>query len=247
MNPAATALIFTILAFFLGSPADTPAARTPVVVELFTSEGCSSCPPADALLMQLEAQSPSGTEIIALGEHVDYWDRLGWKDRFSSTDYTHRQERYASRFRLDSAYTPQMIINGRTEFVGNDSSHIASAIRDAAKSRHTTPIITLHPDSTAVDVSVNNAGRNHLDVFLALTESDLSTQVGAGENNGHLLRHTAVVRRLRKIGKTSSGQFTSRPEIAVDPSWRRENLRVVVFLQDPDTLEITAAAQTHWK
>ncbi len=248
MTLGITALILAILTLFAGTPADTtPAARTPVVVELFTSEGCSSCPPADALLMQLDAQSPPAAEIIALGEHVDYWNRLGWKDRFSSSDYTRRQERYASRFHLDSAYTPQMVINGRTEFVGNDSSRAASTIRDAAKPRHAAPVIMVSPAGTAVGVSVNNAGHNHLDVILAVTESDLSTQVGGGENNGRTLRHTAVVRQLRKIGKTSSGEFTGRSDIAVDPSWRRENLRVVVFLQDPDTLEIPAAAQAHWK
>ncbi len=197
--------------------------------------------------MQLDAQSPPGAEVIALGEHVDYWDRLGWKDRFSSSDYTRRQERYASRFHLNSPYTPQMVINGRAEFVGNDSSRAASAIRDAAKPRSAPALIALRPAGTAIEVSVNNAGRNHFDVFLAITESDLSTQVGAGENNGRTLRHTAVVRQLRKIGKTSSGQFTGRSDVTVDPSWRRENLRVIVFLQDPDTLEIRAAAQARWK
>lgn len=240
------ALIF-ILAVVAGPPSDTTPAGSPVVVELFTSEGCSSCPPADALLMQLDAQSPPGAEVIALGEHVDYWDRLGWKDRFSSSDYTRRQERYASRFHLNSPYTPQMVINGRAEFVGNDSSRAASAIRDAAKPRSAPALIALRPAGTAIEVSVNNAGRNHFDVFLAITESDLSTQVGAGENNGRTLRHTAVVRQLRKIGKTSSGQFTGRSDVTVDPSWRRENLRVIVFLQDPDTLEIPAAAQARWK
>jgi len=248
MTLAVIALIPALVMSLGGTPADaTSAARTPVVVELFTSEGCSSCPPADALLMQLDAQSPPGAEVIALGEHVDYWDRQGWKDRFSSADYTRRQERYASRFHLDSPYTPQMVINGRTEFVGNDSSHAASAIKDATKPRHAEPVITVQPMGTAVDVSVSNAGRNHLDVVLAITESNLSTQVGAGENNGRLLRHTAVVRQLRKIGKTSSGQFTGRPIIAVDSSWHRENLRLIVFLQDPDTLEIPAAAQARWK
>ena len=91
------------------------------------------------------------------------------------------------------------------------------------------------------------AGPRPLDVLLAITESDLSTQVGRGENHGRLLRHTAVVRELRKLGRTSSGQFTARPQVSLKPDWRRQNLRAIVFLQDPSSLEITAAAQTNWK
>lgn len=229
--------------------ADEPSpSRVPVLVELFTSEGCSSCPPADALLMDLDLRQPvAGAEVIALGEHVDYWDGLGWKDRFSSAEFTQRQQRYASRFRLGSAYTPQMVINGHTEFVGNDQTRAASALADAARARPTSAIIEIAAATSAVDVNVTNAGPRLLDVLLAITESDLSTQVGRGENHGRLLRHTAVVRELRKLGRTSSGQFTARPQVSLKPDWRRQNLRAIVFLQDPSSLEITAAAQTNWK
>ena len=218
--------------------------RVPVLVELFTSEGCSSCPPADALLMDLDLRQPvAGAEVVALGEHVDYWNELGWKDRFSSADYSQRQDRYAARFHLGSVYTPQMVINGRTEFVGNDPSRAAAAIADAAQRRGTQPGIAIAAAGNVVDVNITNAGPHPLDVLLAITESDLSTQVGRGENHGRLLRHTAVVRDLRKIGKTTSGQFAARPQLPLKPDWRHDKLRAVIFLQDPSTLEIVGAAQ----
>ena len=223
-------------------------ARVPVVVELFTSEGCSSCPPADALLMALDLRQPvAGAEIIALGEHVDYWNDLGWKDRFSSAQSSQRQSRYAARFRLDSAYTPQMVINGRTEFVGNDSAHAAKAIAEAARSLAAPPAIAIAATANDVEVTVTSASPHPRDVFLAITESDLSTQVGKGENHGRLLRHTAVVRQMRKIGATSAGRFSARSEFKLNPEWRRDHLRAVIFLQDPSTLEISGAAQAAFK
>ena len=239
-------LLFNVLAG--GVEPNAKLDRVPVLVELFTSEGCSSCPPADALLMDLDLRQPvAGAEVVALGEHVDYWDGLGWKDRFSSADYTQRQNRYATRFHLGSAYTPQMVINGRTEFVGNDTARAAAAIAGAAHRRDSQPDIAIAAAGNAVDVNITNAGPHPLDVLLAITESDLSTQVGRGENHGRLLRHTAVVRDLRRIGKTSSGQFAARPQLSLKPDWRHDKLRAVIFLQDPSTLEVTGAAQVPWK
>ena len=126
-----------------GSQTGATVPATPVVVELFTSEGCSSCPPADALLQRLAAAGQDGVRVIALGEHVDYWDRLGWKDRFSSGELTARQRTYASRFNIDSIYTPQMVVDGRTEFVGSDASAARSAITKAAAARHGTVTLAL--------------------------------------------------------------------------------------------------------
>jgi hypothetical protein len=247
--------IFPVIALFLlaagvfaiGGGADSAnQPRVPVVVELFTSEGCSSCPPADALLIDLDRQRVPGAEVIALGEHVDYWNQLGWKDRFSSAQFSERQSRYASRFHLESVYTPQIVINGRTEFVGNDTSHAAKAIADAVRP-HRVPSIAISAASDSVDVKIFNAPPQSLDVILAITESDLSTQVGKGENNGRLLRHTAVVRELRKLGTTSEGQFAAQGQVALSPEWRRQNLRAIVFLQEPSSLEIAGAAQATWK
>ena len=242
---AACLLVAGVFAGGAGPDISNPA-RVSVVIELFTSEGCSSCPPADALLIDLERQPIPGVEVIALGEHVDYWNRLGWKDRFSASQFSERQSRYASRFHLDSVYTPQMVINGRTEFVGNNTARAAKAISDAART-HGTPSIAIRASADSLDVKISNAPRHSLDVILAITESDLSTQVGRGENHGRLLRHTGVVRELRKLGTTSGGQFATHHQIALNPEWRRQNLRAVVFLQEPSSLEIVGAAQVAWK
>ena len=244
------AFVLVLFAGTVGTASEpsAPTSRVPVLVELFTSEGCSSCPPADALLMDLDSRQPvPGVEVVALGEHVDYWNQLGWNDRFSSAAYTRRQNNYASRFHLESAYTPQMVINGRTELVGNDSSRAISAIGDAARHRAGQPSIAISTADNNIDVNISDAGHRPLNVVLAITESDLSTQVGRGENHGRLLRHTAVVRVLRKLGKTSAGQFAARPQLSLDSQWRHDKLRAVVFLQDDDSLEIVGAAQAAWK
>ena len=109
-----------------------------ILIELFTSEGCSSCPPADELLRKLDAQqTANGLQLVVLGEHVDYWNGTGWRDRFSSRDYTDRQEEYARRFRTSGPYTPQMVVDGRREFVGNDPRLLQAALRDAASQSKT--------------------------------------------------------------------------------------------------------------
>lgn len=218
--------------------------RTPVLVELFTSEGCSSCPPADQLLIQLEQKQPvAGVEIIALGEHVDYWDRLGWKDRFSSSQFTSRQNAYASNFGKDSVYTPQMVVNGMTEFVGNDANKALQAIQGIAQRRIPHPEIHIERNGDRLHVAVVGAGQQGLNVFCAITERDLSTRVNDGENRGRELRHTAVVRDLRKLGSTRDGGFTIDVPLKLSSDWRPENLRAVIFVQRGNGGEVTGVAQ----
>ncbi len=223
------------------SPAANPSA-SPVVVELFTSEGCSSCPPADALLAKLDAsRNGQGPAILILGEHVDYWNHLGWKDRFSSAELSRRQSQYAQRFRLDSVYTPQMVIDGRYELVGNDESAVRQKIAAAAlKSKETSIVLSWHGDKLTVEA--HGSGSRAAEVLLAVTENGLSSAVAHGENGGRTLRHSGVVRELRRIGSLNHGQFSTAVTVKPQTDWKLEQLRVVVFAQDVASGEVTGAA-----
>src|SRR3984893_15090212 len=136
-------LLFAV-ALAIASAGLRAAPPTPGIVQLFTSEGCSDCPPADTLLEKLIATQPvAGAEIIGLGQHVDYWDRLGWKDRFSSAALTNRQQVYQTRFGTESIYTPQMVVDGRAEFVGSDAAAARRAIERSLSTKHGAVRITL--------------------------------------------------------------------------------------------------------
>ena len=221
--------------------------KAPVVVELFTSEGCSSCPPADQLLIRLEQQPVPNADVIVLGEHVDYWDRLGWRDRFSSSRFTDRQSLYASHFRIDGPYTPQMVINGRTEFVGNDAGRALREISQASKAKDSTPQITITDTADHLHVTITSGDHRPLNVMCAITERNLSTKVGGGENGGRELHHTGVVRELSKLGATRNGHFETDVPLKLARDWRVDNLRAVVFLQNGPAGEIIAAAQVPLK
>ncbi len=215
----------------------------PVVVELFTSEGCSSCPPADQLLLQLDARQPfAGVEVIALSEHVDYWNRLGWRDPFSSSEFTARQQRYGRLFRTDNIYTPQMVVDGRAEFVGNDARRAEKVIREAALD----PKVGVRVEAAAgrIRVSVDPLAKPaSADVLLAITESGLESSVTRGENSGRRLKHTAVVRRLTLLGKAAGGRaFSAEAPLALDPGWTASHLRAVVLVQEPGGGRILGAA-----
>jgi hypothetical protein len=157
------------------------AAPTPVLVELFTSEGCASCPAADALLQSLvDTQPIEGAQVIALGHHVDYWDQLGWRDRFSSGAATNRQQRYSQVFNIDSVYTPEMVVDGREELVGSDARVARRAIGNAAAAAHAAVTLTVEPAdgnrvATAVTVSeLPKVSRgDHADVVVVVVESRL--------------------------------------------------------------------------
>ena len=204
--------------------------RVPVVVELFTSEGCSDCPAADALLRALESQQPiSGIEIIPLGFHVDYWNELGWRDRFSMHEFTVRQEMYVERMRLESPYTPQMVVDGKLQAVGNDAGSVRKALQQRAgisKASVSAKTVSLG----VLDVNIQGAPGG-ADVMLAITEGELSTNVPAGENRGKELHHTAVVRVLNRLGSTHGDGFSGEVHVPLNKAWRPENLRAVIFVQ----------------
>ena len=225
--------------------------RTPVLVELFTSEGCSSCPPADALLARLLKDQPvTAAEILVLEEHVDYWDSLGWHDRFSSHLFTDRQSHYTQRLRADDNYTPQMIVDGTDQFVGNDSAHALRAITQAARAPKLT--LSLSPlifdgNQLSGELSITSFTKIALgaDLYAAVIESMASTQVQRGENRGRTLQHVSIVRTLQRIGSPSD--VATKPlrfSVAVPKDAIPANLRVVIFLQRPDQGAILGAVSS---
>jgi len=210
-------LLTAVAGVLLAAGAGT--SRAPVLVELFTSEGCSSCPPADRLLASLDPQA------IVLSEHVDYWDRLGWRDPFSSHANTQRQEAYARGFGIQGPYTPQMVIDGTVEFTGNDGRRAADEI---ARARDREKIgVRLSRTAAGVQVEVG-AVATSADVWLALADESGTSQVAAGENQGRRLHHVAILRSLRKLGSVKRGVgFSHTINVPAGTG------RVIVFAQDP--------------
>jgi hypothetical protein len=233
-------------------PDDT--SRTPVLVELFTSEGCSSCPPADALLQKLERFQPiSGAELVVLSEHVDYWNDIGWKDPFSSHEYSERQSAYAAQFGNGSVYTPQMVVDGRYEFVGSDVRRASEAIKEAAMTPKAPVRISIGTsDEKAATIRIeagplpSTAGSHSAGVFLAIADNSDESQVSAGENAGRRLQHVAVLRELTRIG-TLDESSKLRRDIKMDLSSRtRAGLRIVVIVQEPDAGKVLGAGLTRF-
>jgi hypothetical protein len=235
------------------APFNVGGVRAPVVVELFTSEGCSSCPPADALLARLDKEQPvEGAEVIALAQHVDYWNNLGWADPFSAHEFSERQSEYAAHFGGDSVYTPQMVVDGGAEFPGSNSGRAFEAIARAAREPKAEVSLARVADQAdgVLRLSVRVVRLPKLtdgdtaDVLLAVTESGLSSDVARGENAGHRLMHAGVVRSLTKLGYLSAATppFAGEPLVALDKGWRRENLRAVVFLQEHTSKRVVGAA-----
>ena len=228
--------------------------RTPVIIELFTSEGCSSCPPADALLSKLEVNQPiAGVEIIGLEEHVDYWNHDGWVDPYSSGEWTLRQQDYVTKLKSNTPYTPEMIVDGQKEFTGNDARKAQETIQQAARQEKAGVSIAACASAknnvSACEVRVANtrgAGEDEkVDVWLAVTEAGLSTAVNAGENKGQTWEHASIVRSLQKIGSISSSSslpFLAKPQIKLRTNWKKENLRFVVFIQERKSWRILGAA-----
>ena len=225
----------------------TPPPRTPVLVELFTSEGCSSCPPADALLAKLDELQPvAGVTVIALEEHVDYWDHQGWRDPFSSAEFTARQQRYAGLLHIESPYTPEMVIDGRSEFVGNDSERALHELASTSRATKTPVHVTVKDKSgDRISLAVNvDATKTSGDILLAIAETGLASDVARGENAGRNLKHSAVVRKLSTIGKLKSGEaFSAEPVVKLAKPWKPENLRAVVFVEDGTSRKVLGAAE----
>ncbi|MAX25154.1 MAG: DUF1223 domain-containing protein [Phycisphaeraceae bacterium] len=244
--------LLIVLGFFTLSLSDmVQAADHPVnsfvVVELFTSEGCSSCPPADRVLSQLrqeaaKAQSP----VYTLAYHVDYWDRLGWEDRFSSEQWTQRQYQYAQAMRSRQVYTPQMIINGQHAFVGS---------RKATAEKHITSELAKKP---AVNLELGFSQQSdeaaeldtvhwqihplppNAQLHLVLAEDHLKTQVRRGENSGRQLHHDGVVRNMQTIKLINT---QGKAMITIPQDAKRGHCRIIGLLQDQNSMRIMAGKQ----
>jgi hypothetical protein len=235
----------------LGTAAQPAPPRVPVVLELFTSEGCSSCPPADQVLSKLVREQPVvGAEIIGLGLHVDYWDQLGWKDPASSHDATERQQEYSREFGEDRVYTPQAVIDGRDELVGSDEGGVKRAVAKAARQPHARMTVSASASGDGVVATVAvfdlpDAEKNSsVQGLVFLTEDGITSAVRRGENGGRTLHHDAVVRRIVPVTLTA---LADRREASVElghlpPDWHRDRLRVVAVLPDRKSHRIWGAA-----
>ncbi|HLW97098.1 MAG TPA: DUF1223 domain-containing protein [Candidatus Acidoferrales bacterium] len=226
--------------------------RNPVLVELFTSEGCSSCPPADSLLAKINSLQPfANAEVIILEQHVDYWDGQGWLDPFASSAATRRQEEY-SRILGSEVYTPQMVVDGHLEFVGGNGIRAKQAIETAAADPKAQLQLAWAGDAAGDSRALRiQAGKlpgdasDKFDVLLAVTESHLHSNVRAGENAGRGLEHDGVVRAFTKVGKANAGgetSFETQITVKLGKEWKRDNLRAVVFIQSTRNRHVLAAS-----
>ena len=239
------------------TPQENTSAKPPVVLELFTSEGCSSCPPADLLLSDLQNKPIVGTaDIIAFEEHVDYWNNGGWTDTFSSRQWTQRQADYQGAFGRspDGIYTPQLVVDGNHEVIGSNTTNVLTLV--VAESKEPKIAVKVVPGASqkgmqAFTVTVGSAADSALpadaDVLLAVTETGLHSSVTAGENAGNALQHAAVLRRMDKIGsiRAKGNTFSGEAKVKFESSWKRENLRIVAFVKDKKSRHVLGAAEIH--
>lgn len=228
-------------------------ARTPILLELFTSEGCSSCPPVDVWVQKLDAAQPvPGAELIVLSEHVDYWNHDGWKDPYSSSKMTDRQEEYVRRFGLSEAYTPQVILDGDVVLQPSQPDQIRQSFSQLAAA----PMLPVSIESSALEagdpgfltgqVVVDGAAHKLSgDVYLAVALDKTVTDVLAGENDGKKLTNVAVVMDLVKIGKLEKGKdFQQDFHVRLWNGADAANLRVVAFVQESGEGKVLGAAMT---
>ena len=252
MRVSAIATLLGACSFVAASDVAHPAPPAAVLVELFTSEGCSSCPPADALLQQLERWQPvAGAQLIVLSEHVDYWNHDGWSDPYSSHFFTERQNAYSDHFRLATVYTPQMVVDGNREFLGSDGRLAIQACQKAAGFRkipvrisslsHDNPVtLQAHIEADALDESYK---LKQADIYVVVALNSAESQVAGGENNGRHLNHVAVVQSLTKIGSVKKGKsFAQDIHLKLDPRTDPGRVRVIAFVQESGQGQVLGAA-----
>ena len=212
------------------------------LIELFTSEGCSSCPPADALVAKIKKETADG-RVYILAYHVDYWNHLGWKDVFSKHQYSERQRQYANWLKISSVYTPQIVVNGKKEFIGSEEGTLRNAIKSGLAQSAITQLTLSEAKSDDHRVSINyhvSAQKNQV-LYLALVQPSASTKVKSGENGGHTLSHIQIVRSLQQI--SLNGKSNGVAIVSLPGALNVHGLNVVGFLQNQATGEINAANQ----
>ena len=253
LKAALLLLVSLLIAAWLAWGSDSVSeanARTPVLVELFTSEGCSSCPPADRFLEKLDHQPVAGAEMIVLSEHVDYWNHIGWKDPYSAHVYSERQTLYGKRFGLDSVYTPQMVVDGSSEFVGSNPALADEAFAKALSvPKISVRLSLLSADPSGLHVHLDTGALQpsfsvrEAEVEIAVALSRAESQVSAGENAGHRLVHVSVVRSLTKVGVLKRGQGLSQDvNLNLGTESESHGLRLIVFVQEPQQGKVLGAA-----
>ena len=239
------------------NPGDAAAAAAssadahPIVVELFTSEGCSTCPPADALLQQMDTVQPiPGAHLIVLSEHVDYWDHEGWKDPNSSLALTDRQRAYVAALGLKTAYTPQLIVDGTSEIRIGDPQQMQKILQEAAAM----PVVPVRIGAVSVDAGNPTVLRTHIeadgtldkhnaDVYVAIALDHVESEVLHGENGGRHLTHVAVVQQLTKIGRLQKGKnFAEDVQLKLKANTDPRNFRLIAFVQESGPGRVVGAA-----
>lgn len=213
------------------------------VLELFTSQGCSSCPPADALLGRtIEDAKKNGKNIYALSFHVDYWNRLGWTDPFSNKIYSQRQSSYVQTMGLNGTYTPQLVVNGKYELVGSDAGALSKAVHNALNNNAEASFTNLKATKSAEGIFISydiNGDYHDDDINFALVSASETTQVNRGENGGRILTNENVVKSFKTITPSATGT------VIFNNKGKTENLFVVAYFQQKNRLEIKGAAKTN--
>jgi hypothetical protein len=228
-------------------PANPDTPPTPILLELFTSEGCSSCPPVDEFVRHMDESQPvAGAQIIVLSEHVDYWDHDGWKDKYSSSQFTERQNGYVHAMNLQTAYTPQMVLDGYIELKGSSSEIEQTFAKELKVTKIPVRIASAKieaPSQLKVKVEADAPEKHGGTIWLAVALDHAASQVSAGENSGKQLQHVAVVEELRKVGKLDKGKpFSQDVAVRLKPDTDTKNLRIIAFIQESNEGKVLGVA-----
>ncbi|MBC7899667.1 MAG: DUF1223 domain-containing protein [Saprospiraceae bacterium] len=243
-----TAIVLVSLSAYLPPTSAQGGRPNSVIVELFTSEGCENCPAADKYLGELLTKQPiEGVEIIALALHVDYWNRLGWADPFSSAQFSKRQGYYSAFFKHTETFTPQFVIDGGRELSGRDGSKALIAAANNPKGRVAVKIQNEKDTIISIKVKVDKLPQITMGdqalVLLAVVEDDLNSKPSSGENSGQKLKHVAVARYLKTVGEVRNEGATLAADITLGKDWKRHDLSIIAFVQEAKSRRIIGAAK----